>query len=423
MADKKKLDLRKQPPPPPAPAATLDLPQTMLGPGMFQPGQVLDPRYMTDWEKKQLAALGWEEGTPIPGNAADLIAAVQEEATVGGLLPVPADTPPLAMPTPVDISRLPASRQRELRDALEQAGRFQQQFSAQEAATAGLAPGIADAVRVADEVARGNQPGPGVAVVDDRPPRSHQDVYGPPPTVVPPGPKPAGWRRPEPEPPPQPKPELKWRFKPGPEPDSKPEPKPDPLVDLPIGELSNTGAGGITHCPHCSWDLKRPDPSEPDDDDKRTYLMAALAGPGHRFVRESVLLGGKIKVSYRELTGNEADAALTQIADDVRKGRVVGDGEWWQRLMDYRMTQALGYIDVQGVGRVHEGVDLDDIESDDGNPTPYPALVGHLLDSVLYSESIRRAVGQGFMRFQRLCEKLEANADEPSFWEGIGSLR
>ena len=152
-------------------------------------------------------------------------------------------------------------------------------------------------------------------------------------------------------------------------------------------------------------------------------LMAALGGPGHRFTRENVLLGGTVKVGYRELTGAEADAALTQIADDVRKNRVVGDGEWWQRLMDYRMTQALDYIDIQGVGRVHEGVDLDDIESDDDSVTVYPALVGHLLGVVLHSESLRRSVGQGYMRFQRMCEKLEANADDPSFWEGIGSLR
>jgi hypothetical protein len=103
-------------------------------------------------------------------------------------------------------------------------------------------------------------------------------------------------------------------------------------------------------------------------------------------------------------------------------GRVVGDGEWWQRLMDYRMTQAIEYIEIANVGRVFEGVDLDDIESDDGNPTVFPALVSHLLTDVLTSESIRRAVGQGFMRFQRLCEKLEASASDESFWNGIGPL-
>jgi hypothetical protein len=190
-----------------------------------------------------------------------------------------------------------------------------------------------------------------------------------------------------------------------------------------MGDLSDTGAVGITHCPHCHWDLKRPDPTDPSDDDKRNYLVATLGGPGHRFTREAALLGGTVRVSYRELTGTEADVALTQIADDVRSGRVVGDGEWWQKLMDYRMAQAIDYIDVQGVGRVHEGVDLDEIESDDGHLTAYPALVAHLLTTVLHGEGLRRAVGQGFMRFQRLCEKLESNADSEAFWEGIGSLR
>jgi hypothetical protein len=389
MAEKK-LDLRKKPPapppPPPAPPKAIPL-QDMLGPSMFQPGQVLDPRYMTDFERKQLASIGWNEGTPVPGNAAELIAAARQEAAAEGLLPVPADTPPLSMPATVDISRLPSAKQQELREALRQAGTFQEQFRAQEAAAASTpVPGVADAMRVAHDVSRSHPPNLGVSVVDDRPRAA---------------PKPA------PEPPPQP----------------AVEPDPAPSVEPPIGDLSDTGAIGITHCPHCSWDLKRPDPSTPTDDDKRVYLMAALAGPGHRFTRDVAMLGGTVKVGYRELTGHEADAALTQIADDIRKARIVGDGEWWQRLMDYRMTQSIGYIEFQGVGRVHDGVDLDEIESDDGNPTPYPALVSHLLSTVLHSESLRRAIGQGFMRFQRLCEKLEANADEPSFWEGIGSLR
>lgn len=388
MAEKK-LDLRKKPPappPPPTPPPKATPLQDMLGPSMFQPGQVLDPRYMTDFERKQLASIGWAEGTPVPGNAADLIEAAQKEAIAEGYLPVPADTPPLAMPATVDISRLPAAKQQELREALRQAGSYQEQFRAQESAAASTpVPGVADAMRVAHDVSRNNPPNLGVSVVDDRP---------------------------------------RTASKPAPEPSPQPAVEPDvpPSVEPPIGDLSDTGAIGITHCPHCSWDLKRPDPSTPTDDDKRVYLMAALAGPGHRFIREAVMLGGTVKVGYRELTGHEADAALTQIADDIRKVRIVGDGEWWQRLMDYRMTQSIGYIEFQGVGRVHDGVDLDEIESDDGNPTPYPALVSHLLSTVLHSESLRRAIGQGFMRFQRMCEKLEANADEPSFWEGIGSL-
>ena len=359
MADRKKLDLRKQPPQPAAPAAPTPIagiPRGAPGPGMLKPGQVLDSRYMTAFEKKQLASIGWEEGTPVPGNAAELIAAIQAEATAEGLLPVSPDTPPLTMPEPIDISKLPAAKQKELHDALAKASSMGTQFREQQAATAGMSPGIAQAMRVADDVAKRNSPGSGFSVVDDRPRTATKS-------------KPTSW--------------------PGPEPPAAPPPEPPP-ISPPIGELSSTGAAGITHCPHCSWDLKRTDPTNPSDDDKRIYLMAALGGPGHRFTHVASLLGGSVKVGYRELTGNEADAALTQIADDVRKGRVVGDGEWWQRLMDYRMTQAIDYIDIQGVGRVYEGVDLDDIESDDGNPTVYPALNGHLLTNVLHSESIRR---------------------------------
>jgi hypothetical protein len=406
MPEKRKLDLRRRPQPQPPPAAPPPTLRETLGPALFQPGRLIDPKFMTTWERKQLEAIGWEPGTPVPGNAAELIAAAQKEAT-SELLPVPPDTPPLEMPEPVDISRLSAAKQQELREALADAAHYQEQFQAQEAAVAGKPAGIAEAIRVADRVTQEGQPNLGISVVDDRPPR---------PAAVPAAARPTGWR--QPDPPPESKP-TGWR-QPAPPPQPAP---PEPAADPPVGDLSDAGGIGITHCPHCNWDLKRPDPSTPTDDDKRTYLMATLAGPGHRFTREIVLLGGTVRVGYRELTGGEADAALTQIAEDVRKSRVVGDGEWWQRLMDYRMTQAIDYIEIRSVGRVHEGVDLADIESDDGNSTPYPALIDHLLGSVLQSESLRRAIGQGFMRFQRLCEKLEANADEESFWNGIGSLR
>jgi hypothetical protein len=161
MAEKKKLDLRRKPtqvsPPPVAPTDQKAIPNLVpsaTGPSFFQPGQVIDPRFMTAFEKKQLESIGWEKGTPVPGNAAELIAAIQQEASVEGLLPVPADTPPLVVPPPIDISRLPQAKQQELREALEQAGRYHDEFREQEAAAAGLAPGVAEAMRVANTVAR-----------------------------------------------------------------------------------------------------------------------------------------------------------------------------------------------------------------------------------------------------------------------------
>jgi hypothetical protein len=410
MTEKKKLDLRRHIPQPAQPAAATLSPtlEDTLAPVLFQPGQVLDPKYMTPFERQQLESIGWGKGMPVPGNAAEVIAAARREAVASStVLPVPADTPPLQVPKPVDISTLPAAKQKELREALEKAAAFQQQFTAEQIAAGGLPPGVASAIKVADTASRGQ---PGFAVVDDRPPPDQSAQASAEPS---PRPRQAGW--PRSDPPGQPKPSG-WRK---PELQKPPEPEPSMPGPPPIGELSSTGAAGITNCPHCGWELTRHDPTEPDDEDKRAYLMAALAGPGHRFEREGAMLGGFVKVGYRELTGNEADAALTQIADDIRKSRIVGDGEWLQRLMDYRMAQCIGFIDIKNVGRVYEGVDLEDIDSDDDSPTPLPALLGHLLTNVLHSESVRRAVGQGFMRFQRMCEKLSANADEESFWQGI----
>jgi hypothetical protein len=189
--------------------------------------------------------------------------------------------------------------------------------------------------------------------------------------------------------------------------------------------MTATGLAGMTHCPHCHWDLKRPDETQPDLSDKRAFLASALAWPPRRFAREMSLLDGNVKVGFRSLTSREADAALAQVALDFRAGDVVGDGEWFQRLMDYRMTQSIDYIEMSGVGRVYEGQELDDIQYDtDGKPrgwTALPDLRAYLLAEVLTGESIRRVIGQSFMRFQRLNDKLEANASNQDFWEGIGS--
>jgi hypothetical protein len=93
--------------------------------------------------------------------------------------------------------------------------------------------------------------------------------------------------------------------------------------------------------------------------------------------------------------------------------------------MDYRLAQAVDYVDVEGVGRVYEGQELDDILVDtEGKPrgwTAFPALREHLVTEVLTGESFRRVAGQEFMQFQRLNDKLEANAGNQGFWTGIGS--
>jgi hypothetical protein len=404
---RKPLDLRRKRTPEPPPPARPSLSPGMTGglePGAFEPGALIDPRYLTPDERRQFEAIGWAKGEPIPGNAAEIIRAIQDEATAGDPLPIDPTAPPITMPTPIDISRLSPRKQEEIRQALEQAARQTSELLARREAEANMPPGVAEAMRVAQQA---SHHGRGLTVADDRespPPRARQAVsprQSPPPAPPPPAPPP-------PPPPPPP-----------------PNPEPRRPASPPGGSLSPTGAAGITHCPHCSWDLKRPDPVEPSLADKRTFLAAILAWPPRRFTREYTLFGDQLRLGLRSLTSREADAALVQIGIDYRMGTVVGDGEWWQRLMDYRLAQAVDYVDVEGVGRVYEGQELDDILVDtEGKPrgwTAFPALREHLVTEVLTGESFRRVAGQEFMQFQRLNDKLEANAGNQGFWTGIGS--
>lgn len=392
---RKPLDLRRQKPPTPPPPARPNPGPGPLEPGMLDPGTVIDPRYITADERQQLEAIGWQPGERIPGNAPDIIRAAQQEATVGGPLPLDPTRPPLTIPEPIDISRLPRQKQEEIRRSLEWAAQQIEEQRAFQEETAGLPSGVAEAVRVAEQTTR---PAGGVTVVDDRP--SPPPPHGPAPRAA----QPPGQSPPPPPPPPQPGPRR---------------------ATPPPGDLTPTGAAGLTHCPHCSWDLKRPDLTEPDLTDKRAFLAAALAWPPRRFTREYPLLDGQARLGLRSLTSHEADTALVQVGIDYRTGTVVGDGEWWQRLMDYRMAQAIDYLDIDRVGRVYEGQELADILYDtEGKPrgwTAYPGLRDHILTEVLPGESLHRVVGQTFMAFQRLADKLEANAGNRDFWTGIGS--
>lgn len=79
----------------------------------------LSGQTLTDFEKKELAALGWQPGTPIP-SLEEQRKAVAAAATVA--LPVDPATapPPLKPPAEVDISRMPPQYQAEMADWLAQ---------------------------------------------------------------------------------------------------------------------------------------------------------------------------------------------------------------------------------------------------------------------------------------------------------------
>jgi len=132
-------------PPPGSPAATAltaakaQRPSTMP----LQPGKVSRQQSLSPAERGVLEKLGWEEGDPIPPGLADRLAAAQRdanEALEDLQAPVPLNTPPLQVPPSVDIGSLPAQKQQELRDLVQnykQAG--------EQPAPRGPSPGLLEA--------------------------------------------------------------------------------------------------------------------------------------------------------------------------------------------------------------------------------------------------------------------------------------
>jgi hypothetical protein len=333
-----------------------------LGRLPLQPGTAVR---LTDFERQSLKKLGWKEGDPVPGNLAEAIEAGRRSAAdTAGMTPVDPATPPLEY-REVKIEDLDPQSQRRLSAAM-------QDMLAREAARR-AAPSIPDAA-------------PGV-----------QEALN---LASAPPPQPA----PSPAPPPPPPP---VESSPAAEPAAGP------------GVLSPTGAAGFVNCPHCGWDLERPDTIEPAPEDIYGYLTMVLGGAGVRFTKTLRLFGGRVAVTFRALTVGEANLALHQVACDLRANRIIGDGEYLRALQDYRMVMTIERLQVEGKGAI-EIPAATDTPADAPFETALPTLHKWLIADVLPSETLRRAVGMEFYRFQGLVEKCEARAADPNFWQGIG---
>lgn len=165
MADKN-FSLRKPAPRPVKPAAParpklgpLPPPAKPVGGGLFAdrqglpltPGEVV----MTDGEKKDLVAAGWQPGQPIPHDFARRVGAIKDAMaaeTGEALKTAAAGDHVLSVPPPVSVADLPASKQAELRAALEDYNRQVAETAAFRKAVgdpSAIPPSVMDAVKAA----------------------------------------------------------------------------------------------------------------------------------------------------------------------------------------------------------------------------------------------------------------------------------
>ena len=194
-----------------------------------------------------------------------------------------------------------------------------------------------------------------------------------------------------------------------------------PAAAAPASEEPPTSSGATEQpklCPHCGWDQERPDPEEPSDIDRANFVQAVLGQIPFR--KRYELLNGRLIVEFRNLTAKEADLVWTQTGFDSQNNEIMGEGQFFRTLADYRMCLGVASLRTpQGVVELPETVDDWDTEPLPPRTTKLKHITNHIYENVLKSESLRRAVATQFFRFQRLVERLEAHVDAPDFWSAI----
>lgn len=413
---------KRVPQPPPGPG---QLPPSALpGEGRLpmRTGQV----YMSDHTKEQLRKLGWQEGDPVPGDLGTEIQRIQKRISADRDEANWEENPPPGYTKPkakfVDIDELPAADQQQLREYLAEykadrqraAERLKQdeQFAAQ---AADMSPQMAEATATAmqqqreAELARGAQMAQAMRPPDTPP----GDIELP---DVPQA--------------------------------ASPQPSPvQPAPSQPVAAEHDHATSGISelpaYCPRCFWDQHAPFEIDPTQEDKEAFIAAILGM--QRMEKKYELLNGNCVVYFRSLLSDEVALLNEQLGWHIRRGEIVGDGEYFMWLMEYRLVMSLSRI-VVGGKMIKSVLTLAEYEAkypdmfdrarsvfdEDGNinaqpqktksPTGLYAMRHWFYKEVLTIEPVRRVVGQQHRIFQRLVEGLEARADSPDFWNGIERL-
>lgn len=206
-------------------------------------------------------------------------------------------------------------------------------------------------------------------------------------------------------------------------------PTASPPVTAPVApptaasEPPSAGVPEHTNCQRCNWPLDKSFDVEPTREDKEGFL-AAILGLG-RFVKQYALLGGNLVLSLRSLSSKESAMIQQQMGILLRNGEIAGDGAYWAHMIEYRMVLSVATITVGG-NIVYNVPDIEQWDKDHPptkddtiNATPIPRLCEFFYKVGAPQEMIRRIIGQEHAKFQRLVEALEAMTSVSDFWQGI----
>jgi len=200
--------------------------------------------------------------------------------------------------------------------------------------------------------------------------------------------------------------------------DDKEEAESDSVTEAAVEKEAkpDAAAGGLLvkeNCPRCNHKLDQPVISV-SDDDKHVFIASTIGGT--RFTKEYAFFNKNIRVVFRELTPSEANFALRQLDIDAKNGVVIGEYDYFRKLVEYRLVMSVLLFHRQGQAPI-EFEEVSTLKYDKTkNETPIPGLLEFMDNDVFVTEHVRRTIGVNFMRFQRLVEMMEARAEDVDFF-------
>lgn len=342
---------------------------------------------LTPEESARLRSFGWRPGDPIPGNLPDYIKAFQEATKV---LPeevreeirstpvAPPGTLPTKIPQPIDISQLDSRHRAEIEAYLQDFRKHAPAIEKAAKVRGGMekvAPSIQQAIVACEDE--------GIELVDSR--KEKQFV--------------------------------------------------DEALGAQFGSATNLqkqidiaeGKKPKNVIEEDELPAKEPEKEKEEElsyTDKAGYLTSIMAMKPFRKVY--TLFDGRIEIVFRQLSTELAEMVLTQVSHSARVGLIENE-ENIQLGHVYWSLLSLESVNFQGEKTdISEAVDeyieewkMSDTDHDE--PTPLPELLTMMRKAPpLHHVSVWRAIQKLHAKFNKLVEALEAKADEPDFWNGIG---
>jgi len=367
-------NFRKNPIPAPPPAAASPGPpppqdhtkiiEKMTGGMPLSQGALYSASGQSEYTKRQLEAVGWQEGDPIPEELPQVIKEIQEEIA-DDFAKAKKDMANLAVTKGpqkvVDIKDMPEEYQREIAELLAE----HKKHVAEQQAGGGpeISPAASDSVKQA--IAGAHE---ATKVMEEmRTARQAAAAEAPPVASVAP---------------------------------------------------SAGAADGSHTCPKCGWDQRLTVEVTPTEQDKDHFIAGMLA-PNGRLQKTYDILGGRLHITYRGLTAAETRMLFEQLGYDVRNGAIEGDGEYLLKLQGYRLALGLARIESETevlvkIPPVNE-IPYTPPGPDEPKRTPLADLYDWLISDGITNESLLRLSAKYHRDFQRIVEALEAKAGSSDF--------